>query len=84
MRCRHVFFQTTHAADVLLAAHPVNHRTASQEQQGFEECVCDNVEDSCAVCAHTKGHKHESQLRYGGVGEYLFDIVLSKGNRCSD
>ena len=38
--------QPAHLADVLLAAHRVNHRAGSEEEAGFEERVRDEMEDA--------------------------------------
>src|SRR6476620_2809177 len=39
VRHRQLFSQTTHPAEILLPAQRVDHRTRSQEEQRFEECV---------------------------------------------
>ncbi len=43
---RDFFRQRAHVAHVLLAAHGVNHRSSTEEEQSFEEGVGEDVEDA--------------------------------------
>ena len=68
--------QPAHVADVLLAAHGVNHRARSEEEAGFEEGVRDEVEDAGGEGADADTDEHETELRDGGVGQDFLDVPL--------
>src|SRR5690606_8006697 len=87
----HVLAQTTHIADVLIVVHTDNYRTSAQEQQGFEESVCHQVEHSGRVSRSTQSHRHVTQLGQGGVSHNALDVVLDntqqaqeQGTGCTD
>src|SRR5437899_891695 len=61
--------------------HAVNHAARSEEHQGFEESMCDDVKDADDEGAHTASEKHKAELRYGRVSEHALDIVLRDANR---
>ena len=76
------FAQSPHFANVLLATQTMDDTTRAKEQQGLEKSVCYQVEKSGYVSSHAQGEKHQTQLRYGRVGEYLLDVILLETNGC--
>ena len=60
---------------------PMDDRTRAQEEQRFEEGVCDQVEGCCDIAANPEGGDHEAKLRDGGIGQDAFDIILRHSNR---
>ena len=64
--------------------HAVNDRTGAQEEQRFEEGVGHEVEGGCGVCTNSQRGDHVAQLRYGGIGQYPFDVILRHSNGGSE
>ena len=58
----------------------MNHRARTQEQESFEKRVGHQVIDTGGKCADAHAHEHVAQLRHGGIGENLFDIVLRQAD----
>src|SRR6266480_2449059 len=81
VRVRHVLLQATHPPHVLFVMHAVNHTARSEEHQGFEESMCDDVKDADDEGAHTASEKHKAKLRYGRVSQHALNIVLRNANR---
>ena len=63
--------------------HTVNNRAGTQEQKCLEERMRDKVERRRHVGVHAQRRNHESKLRYGRIGQHLFDIILRHGDSCS-
>ena len=76
--------EVAHVAHVLLAAHGVNHRTRTEEQQRLEKRVREHVEDSGGKCSDAERKEHVAKLRDGGIGEYALDVVLHEANGCGE
>ena len=55
----------------------MDHRTTAQEQQGLEEGMRHHMENSGSIGAGPNGQKHEPQLTYRRIGQYLFNIILT-------
>ena len=51
-------FSAAHAAHILFAAHGVNHRSRTEEEQGLEKCVREQMEHRHPVSAHAQRQKH--------------------------
>lgn len=76
MRGRQFLGETAHLAHVLLLVHRVNDAACSEEQQGLEEGVRDQVKDARRVRTDAHGQEHVAQLRDRAEGQDLFDVVL--------
>ena len=74
--------QSSHLAHVLLVMHGMDDRTGSEEQQGLEKRMGDQVEQCCRKCTHSHRKEHVAQLADGGVGQNLLDVVLGEGDEC--
>ena len=74
---RHVFFQVTHVAHILVMVHTDNRATCGQEQQGFKESVGHHMEHRHGIGRRTQSHSHVAQLRQGGIRNHTFDVVLN-------
>ncbi len=66
---------------MVTALHSQDHRTGSEEQERFEEGMRHQMEHAGDIRAHPDCRHHEAQLADGGIGEYLFNIVLADRNR---
>ena len=80
-RGRHVAPQAAHSAHVLLAAHGVNHRSAAEEKQRFEERMRHQMERAGGKRADCHGEKHVAELRHGRVRQHALDVVLHQTDR---
>ena len=89
---RHLFAQAAHVEhilriDMVIACvqntmlHAMNDRARAEEEQRFEEGVCDEMEDSRHICTNSQRRDHEAELRDGGICQHTFDIVLCDRNR---
>ena len=74
------FPQAAHVAHVLLARERVDHAARSEEQEGLEEGVGHQVVDAGGKRADADADEHVAELRDGGVGENLLDIVLRQAD----
>ena len=59
----------------------MNHRARAEEEQGFEERVREQVEDSHPVRTDAERQEHVSKLADGRVGEHALDIILHQPDR---
>ncbi len=74
--------QAAHLAHVQLAAHGVHHAAGGEEEQGLEERMRHQMEDSRREDARAAAQEHVSELADGGVGEHALQIVLRQGDGC--
>ena len=72
--------QAAHVAQVLLARERVDHAARAEEQQRLEERVGHQVVDARRKRAAAHAHEHVAELRNGGIGEDLLDIVLRQAD----
>ena len=56
--------------------HADDDRAGAEEQQGLEEGMRHQVEDSHRIRRDAQGHGHVTQLRQRGVGHHALDVVL--------
>ena len=59
-------------------AQRMNHRTGTEEEQRFEECVREQMEDRHPIRAHAERQEHVTQLAHGRVRQHALDIVLDQ------
>ena len=78
----HAPAQPAHQAR-FLRAERMQDRPGGEEQQRFEESVCDQVEHARRVSARTDRRDHEPQLADGRVSQHALDVELAHGNRGS-
>ena len=76
----HDLAQGAHALEVLLAVEPVDGRAGGQEEQALEEGVRHHQEDGGDVGPRPDGQDHVADLRDGGEGEHLLDVLLRAGD----
>ena len=76
----HRLAQGPHALEVLLVVEPVDDRAGPQEEQALEEGVGHHEEDGGDVGARADGQDHVADLRDGGEGEHLLDVLLRAGD----
>jgi hypothetical protein len=76
-RDRHRSSQATHLAHVVGVTR-VDHRPGSEEQQGLEERVGEQVEERGAPTDRSDRHDphHVGELRHGRIREHPLDVVL--------
>ena len=72
--------QAAHIPHVLFAAHGVDHRARSKEQQRLEERMREHMEHTRRECAHAQRQEHVSQLRDRRVGQHPLDVVLHQAD----
>ncbi len=72
----HVGRQAAHPLDVVLPVQGQDHRSRSQEQEGLEEGMGDEMKHRGSIGPEARRQEHEAQLGNGGVGEDLLDIGL--------
>ena len=80
----HVLAHAAHPTDVLVVVHAHDDRSSTQEQQGFEEGVCHEVEHGHRVSRSPQGHRHVTQLRQGGVSHHALDVVLNQAQKAHE
>ena len=73
--------QRAHVLHLLLAAHGVDHRAGSEEEQRLEEGVREDVEDAGGKRADAERQEHVAQLRNRGVRQHALDVVLHQADR---
>jgi hypothetical protein len=73
--------QRAHVLHLLLAAHGVNHRAGSEEEQRLEERVGEDVEDARGKCSDAERQEHVAELRDRRVRQHALDVVLHQGDR---
>ncbi len=73
--------QRAHVLHLLLAAHGVNHRAGSEEEQRLEERVREDVEDAGGKRANAERQEHVAELRNRRVRQHALDVVLHQRDR---
>ena len=68
-----------HMVETMLDA--MNDRAGTEEEQGLEEGVCDQVEQAGRIGADTQGSNHEAKLGYRRVGQHTLDIPLRQADQ---
>jgi hypothetical protein len=61
--------------------HAVDNGAGAEEEQGFEEGVCNEMEGPGHVGADPQGGDHEAELRNRRVSQHALDVILRDGNR---
>ena len=72
--------KVAHELHILLTGHGVNNGAGTEEEQGLEEGVSEDVEDSGGECADAEREEHVAELGDGGVGEHALDVVLNEAD----
>ncbi len=78
---RHLLEQAAHFPDVLFVVAGVDDRAGTEEEQSLEPGVGEKVEHAGFTSDEAHGHDHVAELREGGVGEDLLDVVLLGGHQ---
>src|SRR2546421_3934776 len=64
----------------------MNNGARTQEEQGFEEGMCEQVEHARPWTIHLTGyaqtHKHIAKLTDRGEGEHALEVGLGEGSEC--
>src|SRR3979409_1472126 len=76
----HFFLKATHFPNVLLMMQTVYLRTGSEEQQGLERGVSEQMKHRCLRRSQPDRGNHQTQLRKGRVGEHSFDVSVRGGH----
>jgi len=60
----------------------MNHRTSTEEEEGFEERMRHQVEDASRVGGDTDTHEHVTELADRRVGKHTLDVTLADSDGC--
>ena len=75
--------QAAHFANILFAVASVNHGACTEEQEGFEKTVREQVHYPSSNTADPKRDHHQTKLRNGRVSQNPLDVRLGDGDqRC--
>src|ERR1700690_2992328 len=72
--------QASHVPHILLAAHGVNYAAGREEEQGLEEGVGHEVEDSGTEGSNAAGEEHVAKLTNGRIGQNFLDVGLNQAD----
>jgi hypothetical protein len=78
---RQVLLQAAHVPEILLSCQRVDDGAGSEEEQGLEERVGVEMEDTGPIRADAHRQEHEPELRHRRVGEDALDVVLDQADR---
>jgi hypothetical protein len=76
VRYRNFVLEPAHVPHILLAASARESPSRSEEEQGLEKCVREQVEDGDQYAPTPRSQKHVTQLAHGRICQHALDIVL--------